>query len=450
MTDITLTEPMLLKENLQNVKRKAKGFMLLSLLFGCAALMTWPLHRNEGQPTSTMASELWATAIGRLANPMPSQFALQPQMSSSAALLGRKPDIHRERLSPVQGNRVKSNPPTGPVVYLQDQVRKHNLGRPGGKKTPIKPLEEISSLDDLPEHFKKFQERFQKLEGGKGIVALEEYSIMWRANQRKGLASTKTRAEVRGGGKKPYQQKGSGRARRGSSRSPLIRGGGVIFGPKPKSWRIQMNVKAKRLAFERAIFESIVSGRMEMIKPIGNYITEGKTKEAFELIKQYVPPEPANPRFVLVVSQDELTETLRRAEGNLQQLTVFPADTICAYDVIRADKLLITRQGLKKVMERFGIYKNEADIPPKPLSQAEKLLQVATAPMYVKEGEEEPKSMFKHPKGPVGRKIKGEGWGFHGVYRKGSKGFKGWMQFFRRKDGDIWKNNHMSGTGKKR
>merc|ERR1712187_61975 len=276
-----------------------------------------------------------------------------------------------------------------------------------------------------------------------------EYSIMWRANQRMGMASTKTRAEVRGGGKKPYQQKGSGRARRGSSRSPLIRGGGVICGPKPKSWRIQMNEKAKRLAFERAIFESVVSGRMEVI-PNSLLPKEGKTKEAVDLIKQYVPPEPANPRFVLVVSQGQLNVPIRRAEGNVQSLTVFPADTICAYDVIRADKLLITEPGLKKVMERFGIYKNPADAPPKPLSQAEKLLQVATAPMYVKEGEEEPKSMFIHPKGPVGRKIKGEGPGFHCIYRKGSKGFKGWKQFFRTRHGDIWRNNHMSGNGKKR
>jgi large subunit ribosomal protein L4 len=322
------------------------------------------------------------------------------------------------------------------------------LGRPGGKNAVIKPLEEVASLDKLPSEFKKFTERFKRLEGGKGIQVLEEYSIMWRANQRKGFASTKTRAEVRGGGKKPYQQKGSGRARRGSSRSPLIRGGGVIFGPKPKSWRIRMNEKAKRLAFERAIFESVVSGRMEMIKQ-SQLPTEGKTKEAVDLIKQYVPPVPNNPRFVLVVSQDELTVPLRRAEGNVQSLTVFPADTVCAYDVIRADKLLITKQGLNKVMERFGIYKNEADAPPKQLSQSEKLLQVATAPMYVKEGEEEPKSMFMHPKGPVGRKIKGEGPGFHGIYRKGSKGFKGWKQFFRTKHGDQWKNQHVSGSGKK-
>merc|ERR1712050_728352 len=116
---------------------------------------------------------------------MPSQFALQPQTSSVGALLGRMPDMYRERLAPVNSNRLKSRPPTGPPVYIQDQVKAHKLGRPGGSKAVIKPLEEISTLDDLPEGFKKFKEKFTKLEGGKGIVALEEYAIMWRANQRK-------------------------------------------------------------------------------------------------------------------------------------------------------------------------------------------------------------------------------------------------------------------------
>ncbi|KAJ8437917.1 hypothetical protein Cgig2_031433 [Carnegiea gigantea] len=98
-------------------------------------------------------------------------------------------------------------------------------------------------------------------------------------NRRRGTASTLTRGEVRGGGRKPYSQKKTGRARRGSNRTPLRRGGGVIFGPKPKDWSIKMNKKEKRLALSTAIASAASAGSSIVVEEFGDKFTQPKTKE---------------------------------------------------------------------------------------------------------------------------------------------------------------------------
>ena len=103
-------------------------------------------------------------------------------------------------------------------------------------------------------------------EGDKGLQAVKEVIVAINANNRQGTHSTKTRGEVRGGGKKPWRQKGTGRARAGSIRSPLWSGGGVVFGPKPRDYSKKINDKVKSLAFSRALFDRASAGEIAVIE----------------------------------------------------------------------------------------------------------------------------------------------------------------------------------------
>jgi len=124
-------------------------------------------------------------------------------------------------------------------------------------------------------------------EGNKGVQALKQVIVAIRANQRLGTHSTKRRGEVRGGGKKPWNQKGSGRARAGSIRSPLWPGGGVVFGPKPRDYTQKINGKVKSLAFSRALFERAVAGEIEVIEAW--QVAPAKTKVISELLTRIAP-----------------------------------------------------------------------------------------------------------------------------------------------------------------
>src|SRR5277367_6090411 len=103
-------------------------------------------------------------------------------------------------------------------------------------------------------------------EGDKGLQAVKEVIVATHANNRLGTHSTKTRAEVSGGGRKPWRQKGTGRARAGSNRSPLWSGGGVVFGPKPRDYSKKINAKVKALAFSRALFDRVSAGELAVIE----------------------------------------------------------------------------------------------------------------------------------------------------------------------------------------
>ena len=124
-------------------------------------------------------------------------------------------------------------------------------------------------------------------EGNRGVQALKQVIVAIRANQRLGTHSTKRRGEVRGGGKKPWNQKGSGRARAGSIRSPLWPGGGVVFGPKPRDYAQKINGKVKSLAFSRALFERAVAGEIEVIEAW--QVAPAKTKVISELLTRIAP-----------------------------------------------------------------------------------------------------------------------------------------------------------------
>src|ERR1700712_21677 len=117
-------------------------------------------------------------------------------------------------------------------------------------------------------------------EGKKGLQAVKEVVVAHNANARLGTHSTKTRGEVRGGGKKPWAQKGTGRARAGSIRSPLWGGGGVVFGPKPRDYSKKINAKVKALAFSRALFDRASAGEIAVIDAFDIALTKTKAINA--------------------------------------------------------------------------------------------------------------------------------------------------------------------------
>src|SRR5580692_2938154 len=124
-------------------------------------------------------------------------------------------------------------------------------------------------------------------EGDKGVQALKEVIVAINANGRLGTHSTKTRGEVRGGGKKPWRQKGTGRARAGSNRSPLWSGGGVAFGPKPRDYSKKINAKVKALAFSRALFDRASAGEIAVIE---NFEVEPVKTKAVNMVVNRIAP----------------------------------------------------------------------------------------------------------------------------------------------------------------
>src|SRR5476649_543685 len=151
-------------------------------------------------------------------------------------------------------------------------------------------------------------------EGDKGLQAVKEVIVAINANNRQGTHSTKTRGEVRGGGKKPWRQKGTGRARAGSIRSPLWVGGGVVFGPKPRDYSKKINGKVKNLAFSRALFDRVVAGEIAVIEKFE--APTAKTK-AMNLVVTRIAPKGR----VLLVDAPFAVETTR-ASRNLERVSL--------------------------------------------------------------------------------------------------------------------------------
>lgn len=168
------------------------------------------------------------------------------------------------------------------------------------------------------------------------------------ANARQGNASTKTRAEVRGGGRKPWRQKGTGRARAGSSRSPLWRGGGVIFGPKPRDYAIKMNRKERRLALCTALQSR--SDDWVVVEDFADRLTRPKTKELMSAIARW----GIDPAAKVLLIVPERNETLHLSARNVPNLKLISAANLNVYDLLNADKLVITAGALAKVQEVYG------------------------------------------------------------------------------------------------
>lgn len=168
------------------------------------------------------------------------------------------------------------------------------------------------------------------------------------ANARQGTASTKTRAEVSGGGRKPWRQKGTGRARAGSNRSPLWRGGGVIFGPKPRDYSTKMNRKERRLAL-RTAFQSRVED-LVIVQDFADQLPRPKTKELTQAIARWGIDPTA--KILLILSERD--ETVYLSARNIANLKLLSASGLNVYDLLAADKILVTASALAKIQEVYG------------------------------------------------------------------------------------------------
>lgn len=166
------------------------------------------------------------------------------------------------------------------------------------------------------------------------------------ANNRQGTKSTLTRSEVRGGGIKPWRQKGTGRARQGSIRSPQWIHGGVVFAPKPRDFSKKMNVTAKRVAMFSALSQKI---RENEVIFLDNLTSTGKTKEMVNLLKKFELE-----KTVLFV-MDNSDEMVLRASANVKEITTIPVEQLNTYDIVRNAKVVITRDAVKKIEEAYEI-----------------------------------------------------------------------------------------------
>ncbi len=167
-------------------------------------------------------------------------------------------------------------------------------------------------------------------------------------NARQGTASTKTRSEVRGGGRKPWRQKGTGRARAGSIRSPLWRGGGVIFGPKPRDFNLKMNRKERRLALRTAFV-----GRIDdliVVEDFSEQLSRPKTKDLVAALARW-GAAPEN-KTLLVLS--EFPENVYLSARNIENLKLIAADQLNVYDLLHADKIVLTTSALEKIQEVYS------------------------------------------------------------------------------------------------
>lgn len=163
------------------------------------------------------------------------------------------------------------------------------------------------------------------------------------AGRRQGTASTKTKALVSGGGKKPFKQKGTGNARQGSKRSPLMPGGGTVFGPQPRSYEQKVNKKVALKAIESVLADKFQAGKLHIVEKLE---TTGKTKDMFSLLssKNLLP--------ALVVTAD-LNEKVYKSVRNLEKAKYAPVDGFSVYEAIKFENLVIEKNAFEKLLSRL-------------------------------------------------------------------------------------------------
>ena len=187
-------------------------------------------------------------------------------------------------------------------------------------------------------------------EGDKGTQALKEVIVAINANNRQGTHSTKTRGEVRGGGKKPWRQKGTGRARAGSIRSPLWVGGGVVFGPKPRDYSKKINAKVKSLAFSRALFDRASAGEIAVIE---QFVVDVKKTKAVNLILGRIAPAGK----VLLVDAP-FSKSTAQAARNIERVYLQEAAKLNPVDLAKYKKIIVSTKALETIIARINGGKN--------------------------------------------------------------------------------------------
>jgi len=170
--------------------------------------------------------------------------------------------------------------------------------------------------------------------------------VSYLAAQRQGTQSTLTRSEVSGGGKKPWRQKGTGRARQGSTRSPQWTHGGIALGPKPRKYRIDLNKKVRRLAMKSALSSKVASEEMMVVDKIE--LTEFKTKAIVEMLAKL---EAA--KKVLIVTENA-DEKIYKSARNIEGVKVATVNTINVYDILNCDSFIVLEDAAKKIEEVYA------------------------------------------------------------------------------------------------
>lgn len=187
--------------------------------------------------------------------------------------------------------------------------------------------------------------QFPAFEGDKGVAALRQVVLAHQANARQGNASTKTRAEVRGSGKKLFRQKGSGTARQGSRRVPHQRHGGVAHGPKPRDFSQKINRKMKALAFQRALFERANEGGLSVIEALE--MKEPKTKLFNQVLTTVLPK-----RGKVLIVDDQFENNAALAARNIEGVSLSEAGNLSTLDVVRYRHIIVSAKGIETIIAR--------------------------------------------------------------------------------------------------
>jgi len=203
----------------------------------------------------------------------------------------------------------------------------------------------ISIKDTKGKNQGELEVKFPLVEDGKGTQAVHDAVVAHQAAQRMGTASTKTMGEVAGTGKKPWRQKGTGRARAGSFASPLWRGGGVTFGPKPRDFARKVSRRTKQLALRKALSERLKAGDVVVLSDLK--LESPKTKDFIGVLDALELKGSA-----LIVSQGT-DRNLMLASRNVPHVALSTSDSLNTYDVLRPDKLVFTRSAFEKVEARL-------------------------------------------------------------------------------------------------
>jgi large subunit ribosomal protein L4 len=192
----------------------------------------------------------------------------------------------------------------------------------------------------------EYEVKFELIEDGRGTQAVHDVVVAYRAAQRSGTANTKNVGEVAGTNKKPWRQKGTGRARAGSFQSPLWVGGGVVFGPRPRDFSKKVSKKTKQLALRKALSERLKAGDVVVVDDLK--LETPKTKDFIGVISRL----DLNGKTLIVSAGIDKNLTL--ASRNVPDVALATSDSLNTYDVLRPAKLLFTKSAFEKVESRLA------------------------------------------------------------------------------------------------
>ncbi|MGA9779926.1 MAG: 50S ribosomal protein L4 [Limisphaerales bacterium] len=192
----------------------------------------------------------------------------------------------------------------------------------------------------------ELQVKFTLVEDGKGTQAVHDAVVAYQAAQRSGTANTKNVGEVSGTNKKPWRQKGTGRARAGSFQSPLWVGGGVVFGPRPRDFAKKISKKTRSLALRKALSERLKAGDVVVVEDLK--LSSPKTKEFVGVISAL---ELKGTTLIVSTATDK---NLTLASRNLPDVALATSDSLNTYDILRPDKLVFTKSAFEKVEARLS------------------------------------------------------------------------------------------------